>query len=44
MSFSFANNLGETVSSYNNPYDAFQNRDFQNKLCLVSDNNKYLRY
>jgi len=39
MSFVFANGLGFSVSkSYNNPYDAFQNRDFKNNLCIVSDN------
>ena len=39
MSFVFANKLGEKVSkSYNNPYDAYQNRTFNNELCLVSDN------
>jgi len=38
MSFAFANKLGEKVSkSYNNPYDAYQNRKFY-EVCLVVDN------
>jgi len=41
MSFAFANKLGEKVlTSYNNPYDAYQNPVYETeiKLCLVSDN------
>jgi len=39
MSFVFANKLGEKVSeSYNDPYDAFQNRNNKKQLCIVSDN------
>jgi len=40
MSFAFANKLGENVSESYNPYDAYQNHNYNQKkeLCLISDN------
>jgi len=39
FAFAFANNLGEKVlESYDNPYDAYQNRNNKNELCLISEN------
>jgi len=37
--FAFADKLGEKVlESYNDPYDAYQNRNYKKELCIISDN------
>jgi len=38
MSYAFADKLVFVSESYNDPFDAFQNRNNKKKLCIVSDN------